>query len=54
MESGHMLKMAMLKKKIKIDMVTSSLDEDWEAKAFGLKEINSSATKSVFHLILSK
>ena len=30
MESNHVLKMAMLKKKIKIDMMTPSLDEDWK------------------------
>ena len=41
-----MLKMAMLKKKIKVDMMTSSLDEDSEAMAFGLKEINSSDSNS--------
>jgi hypothetical protein len=49
-----MLKMAMLKKKIKVDMVTPSLDEDCEAMAFRLKEINSSASNSIFHLILSE
>jgi hypothetical protein len=48
MQSSHMLKMAMLKEKIKIDMFTSSLGEDWKAMAFGLKEINSSISNSVF------
>ena len=28
MESNHMLKMAMLKEKIKVDMLTPSFDED--------------------------
>ena len=30
LESSHMLKMSMLKKKIKVNMMTSSLDEDWK------------------------
>ena len=30
MESSHMLKMAILKDKIKIDMLTPSLDDDWK------------------------
>jgi hypothetical protein len=30
MESSHMLKMDVLKEKIKVDMLTPSLDDDWE------------------------
>ena len=41
MESSHVLKMAMLKwKKINIDMLAPSLDEDWKTR-LRLKEINS-------------
>ena len=43
-----MLKMAMLKKKIKVNMLTPSLNENLKAMAFGLKEINSSNSNSVF------
>ena len=51
MESSHMLKMAMLKEKIKIDMLTSSLGEDWKAMAFRLNQLK--RFKLRFHFILS-
>ena len=53
MESSRMLNMALLKEKIKVDMVTPSLNEAWELWHLCLKEINSSISNSVFHLILS-
>ena len=43
-----MLKMAMLKEKIKIDMMTPSLVEEMKVMACGSKEINSSDSTSVF------
>jgi hypothetical protein len=44
MESSHMFKMAMLKEKIKIDMI-DTLNWWWlKSMAFGLKEINSSGS----------
>ena len=48
MESSHMLRMAMLKKKIKIDMLTLSLDEDWELWDLTLKKINSRGSNFFF------
>jgi len=48
LESSHMLKMAMLKEKIKIDMIDTLTWWRSKAMAFGLKEINSSGSNSVF------
>jgi len=48
LESSHMLKMAMLKEKIKIDMIDTLTWWRSKAMAFGLREINSSGSNSVF------
>jgi hypothetical protein len=48
-----LLKMAMLKDKIKVDMLTPSLDEELKAMAFRFKEIQLKRFKLRFHLILS-
>ena len=41
MESSHMLKMALLKEKIKVNMIDALTCQRSEAMAFDLKEINS-------------
>jgi len=48
MQPSHMLKMAMLKEKIKINMIDTLTWWRSKAMAFGLKEINSSGSNSVF------
>ena len=48
MESIHMLKMAMLKERIKFHMTAPSLDDHCGIWHLGLREINSSASISVF------
>jgi hypothetical protein len=53
MESSHMLKMAMLKDKIKVDMLTPSLDED-KNHGIRFKGNQLKRFKFRFHLILSK
>jgi hypothetical protein len=51
MESSHMLKIDMLKKKIKVDMLTPLLDAG--AMVFGFEGNQVKWFKLVFHLILS-
>ena len=48
LESSHMFKMAMLKEKIKINMIDTLTWWRSKAMAFGLKEINSSGSNFIF------
>ena len=48
LELSHLLKMALLKKKIKVNMIDTLTCWRSEAMAFGLKEIKSSGSNSVF------
>ena len=48
LESSHMLKMAFLKEKIKVNMIDTLTCRRSEAMAFGLKVVNSSGSNSIF------